>query len=273
MGLRENNYSIAMKNKFYLGIDIGGTKIRTVFLRGLKKQKVCPYAIKLPKNKKDLFNILNDLIRRAAGNKKIAGIGVGLPGITDSRQRILIKAPNLPFLNGWEVKKFFRKFAKEVKIDNDVNCFLIAEANWGAGRGNKNLIGVARGTGIGGGIIIGGKMYGGKNNSAAEFGHIIIDKGRTLEQLAAKKAFLKFGDRSEIIGIGVANLINAFDPDKVILGGGGVVGGGIKIKTVGRVAKKYIMSPLSKKTPIVRGKLGDAAQAIGAALLFKIKRN
>ena len=254
---------------YYLGIDIGGTKIQAVVLSGLNRQKTKSFVISTSGNRKRFLKNLERLIRSVAAGKKLAGIGVGVPGVVDYKKGVLLKWPNLPFLKGWEFKKFFRKFAKEIKFDNDVNCFLRGEAEWGAGRGCKNLIGLAMGTGIGGGIIINGKMYQGSHGSAAEFGHMVIDRNKTLEQLGAKKAFLKFGDRSKVIGIGVANLINGFNPDKVILGGGGVVSGKVKIDTVRRIAKKYILSPIAKKTPIVKGGLGDSAQAIGAALLFK----
>ncbi len=145
------------------------------------------------------------------------------------------------------------------------------EAIIGVGRGYKNIVVLTAGTGIGGGLMVNDKIYYGSNNGAGEFGHMILDNNKTFEQLAAKKAFLKMGDRSKIIGIGIANLINALDPQIVILGGGGVVEGGIKIGTVQKIARKYIVSPLAKKTPIIKGKLGEYSQAIGAALLVSFR--
>ncbi len=260
---------------FYIGIDIGGTKTKGVIF----DSKICrvkkEITIKTPKNKKFFLKQLEKIILEFKKERNIRGIGVGLPGIVNYTAGKLIKAPNAPFLNNWNAKKALRKFKLPVKIDNDSRCFLRAEAKLGAGCGHKNIVGLTIGTGIGGGIIINGKMYQGKTNSAGEFGHAIFQeerrKEKSFEELGGKKAFFKFGDRSRIVGMGVANLINAIDPDIVILGGGGINNGSLKMDVIKKIAKKYIISPLAKKTPIVKGKLGDKAQAIGAALLFNEK--
>ena len=73
--------------------------------------------------------------------------------------------------------------------------------------------------------------------------------------------------RNGLIGIGVANIINSLDPEIMVLGGGGITSGGISIEIVQETAKNYIISPLAKNTPIVKGVLGEYAQAMGAALL------
>jgi glucokinase len=260
--------AIGIMGKFYLGIDIGGSKIKGVLLDKKKNQWFFGFNITTPKNKKSFLKVLEQEIYKLLQKKKIIGMGIGLPGIVDIKYGILMKAPNLPFLNNWQARKFFSKFSKNLKFDNDSRCFVIAESIFGVARKYKNIIGITIGTGIGGGVIIDGKIYYGAGNGAGEFGKMIIDNDKTFEQVGGKKAFLKYGDRSKIIGVGVANLINALDPQIVILGGGGITSGGVKIKTVQKIAKKYIMSPLSKKTPIVKGKLKDNSQAIGAALLF-----
>lgn len=262
---------------YYLGIDIGGTKIKGVLLRGLSKQKPKCFVINTPKNKKQFFRALEEFSRKIAAGEKISGVGVGIRGIVDSEKGILIYDKILPFLNGWNIRQFFKKFKAPVRVDNDSRCFLRAEFYWGAGRGYKNVVALAIGTGIGGGLVIDGKVYRGSHNSAGEFGHMILQvqgskskvQSCDFEELAAKNAFLKYGDRSVIMGIGIANLINAFDPDIVILGGGGVGAGSVKIEKVRRVARNYILSPVAAKTLIIRGRLGLEAQAIGAALLFR----
>jgi glucokinase len=258
-----------MGNKFYLGIDVGGTKIRGVLLSAAKNGYVFAFERRTPKTRKEFLKILIQQTQKIIQGKKIVGIGVGLPGIVDTKRGILVKAPNLGFLNGWQAKKFFLKFRTRTKFDNDSRCFLRAEALIGAGKKHKNIIALTIGTGIGGGIMIKRRIYDGSHNAAGEFGHMIIDDKKSLEQLGAKKAFLKMGDRSKIIGIGVANIINVLDPQIIILGGGGIMKSGVKIEKVRKISKRYIMSPLTKKTPIIKGKLGENAQAVGAALLFK----
>lgn len=254
--------------KIYLGIDIGGTKIKAILLNIKSGRHFSAFEGKTPINLPAFNKFLEKGIREVIKKNKISGIGIGLPGVIKNRK--LIKAPHVPFLKNWNGYKFLSRFYVPVKVENDSRCFLIAEAKLGAGKAYKNIAAMTIGTGIGGGLMIDGKIYHGKNNSAGEFGHMIIGKRETLEKLGAKKAFLKMGDRSEIIGIGVANIINSFDPDIVILGGGGVASGGVKLDIVGKIAKKYIISPLAKKTPIIKSKLGKNASAIGAALLFKI---
>jgi len=260
---------------YFIGIDIGGTKIKGVVFDAKNKLIKKEITIKTLKNKKDFFKQLGKIVLELEKRSNIKGIGIGLPGVV-GYLGVLVKAPNLPFLNNWNTRDFFKKYKISVKFDNDSRCFLRAEAKLGAGRGYKNIVGLTIGTGIGGGIIIDGKMYQGKTNGAGEFGHTIFQEGKngkekSFEELGGKRAFFKFGDRSRIVGIGVANLINAFDPDIVILGGGGINNGSLKMEVIKKVAKQYIMSPLAKKTSIVKGKLGDKAQAIGAALLFNEK--
>ncbi|MCR4275705.1 MAG: ROK family protein [Candidatus Wolfebacteria bacterium] len=271
---------------YFIGIDIGGTKIKGVVFDAKNKLIKKEITFKTSKNKKDFLKQLGKIISELEKGNNVKGIGVGLPGVV-GYLGVLVKAQNLPFLNNWNARDFFsarggsalggKKYKIPVKFDNDSRCFLRAEAKLGAGCGYKNIVGLTIGTGIGGGIIIDGKMYQGKTNSAGEFGHTIFQeekrngKEKSFEELGGKKAFFKFGDRSKIVGTGVANLINTIDPDIVILGGGGINNGSLKMDVIKRVAKKYIMSPLAKKTPIVKGKLGDKAQVIGAALLFNEK--
>ena len=279
---------------YYLGLDIGGTTIKAVLMRDFNDKEPQCFGIDTPKSKKEFLRILQEFTKKILfeqsredtikggsqprSNNIIKGIGAGLPGILDPKREVLLKAPHLPFLNGWRPKEFFKKFGAAVQIENDANCFVLAEHKRGAAKGYKNVVGLAVGTGIGGGIIMNGKLYRGSHGSAGEFGHTIlriknpelrIMNTEKLEELAAKKAFEKYGDRSKIIGTGVANLINSLDPDIVVLGGGGVASGEIKMNTVRQVAKQNILSPLVKKTPIVRGKLGEYTQAMGAVLLLK----
>jgi len=254
---------------YFVGLDIGGTKIRGIIFDAKNRQVKKEITTKTPKNKKHFINQLEKVVLELKKTKKIKGIGLGLPGIVNYTTGVLVKAPNLPFLNGWNAKKAFRKFRVPVRVDNDSRCFLLGEYLAGAAKGRKNIIGVTFGTGIGGGIIVDGKIYRGANNGAGEFGHMVMESGKSFEELGAKKAFLKYGDRSEVIGIGVANLINSFNPDIIVLGGGGIVSGKVKLNKIRKTAKKFVKSPPAVNTPIVKGKLGDLAQAIGAALLFK----
>lgn len=253
----------------YLGIDIGGSTIKLVLASLDGKRKNGSVVIKTPKRRKRFLRVLANAVRVCAAGGAVAGIGIGLPGIVDPKGGTLVNAPNLPFLNGWNVKNFFKKFKVPAKIDNDSRCFLRAEAAYGAGRGYKQIAVLTVGTGVGGGLFLDGKMYYGSRAGAGEFGHMVVNQKKTLEELAGKEAFKRGGDRNEIVGIGIANIINAFDPEVVILGGGGIFGKKLNILAIRKSARKYIMSPFGKKTKIVRGAIGEYAGALGAALLFR----
>ncbi|MFA4890338.1 MAG: ROK family protein [Candidatus Paceibacterota bacterium] len=254
--------------KIYLGVDVGGTKIKAILLNIKSGRRFGAFEGKTPQNFPAFNKFLEKGIKGVIKKTKISGIGIGLPGVVKDGK--LLEAPHLHFLKNWNVRKFLSRFRVPVKVENDSRCFLVSESILGAGKNKKNIAVLTIGTGIGGGLMINGKIYRG-GGSAGEFGHMIINREKTLEELGAKKAFLKMGDRSKVIGAGIADIINAFDPDVVILGGGGVFHGGMNMEKVKKVARKNIISPVSKKTKIVRGKLGESAQAIGAALLFKVK--
>lgn len=259
---------------YYLGIDIGGTSIKAVLLNGLEKQKVVLRTVPTPADRSAMEQTLRALVDELREGKKLAGIGIGVPGAVDSKTGMIHKAPNVPYLDGWKITEVFGVLGVPILIDNDSRCFVLAELLWGAAVDYKNIVGLAIGTGIGGGIVIDGKIYRGAHNTAGEFGHMIIaldeenpDASVRFEELGAKNAFEKSGDRSAVIGIGVANLINAFDPEIVVLGGGGVGSGGVNIAVVQEMAQRFIISSQAKNIPIVPAALGEAAQAIGAALL------
>ncbi len=171
---KKNITTIVIGNmeKPYLGIDIGGSKIKGVLFDSRKNQWFPVFNVKTPKNKKSFLIVLDREIDKIIQKKKIAGIGIGLPGIVDLKRGILIKAPNLPFLNNWQAGKFFSKFKVKTKFDNDSRCFIIGEFMLGAGRNYKNIVGIGVGTGIGGGIVINNKIYYGKNYNAGEFGDL-----------------------------------------------------------------------------------------------------
>lgn len=250
-----------------IGIDIGGTKIKGVLLDD-KNQQIAGFNIETPKNKELFLKVLKEEIKNLVQYEKVAGIGVCLPGVVDIKKGILVKAPNISFLDGWQAVRFFSVFNKNIKIDNDSKCFLIAESKMGIAKKYKDIVAMTVGTGIGGAIMIKGEIYRGDSYGAGEVGHMVVDGGKTLEQLGAKKAFLRLGDRSKIVGIGVANLINLLNPEAVVLGGGGISKGGVRIEVVKQSVKRYVMSPLAKNTPILKGKLGGEAQAIGATMLL-----
>jgi glucokinase len=262
--------------KCIIGVDIGGSKINAVLFKNGKVFKSGKIAT--PKKSRAYFlNKLEKTIREVAPQSgKLLGIGCGIAGTLDSKKGTVLKSPNLKFLDGFDVKSWLeKKFKTAVKIDNDARCFLRGEYLFGAGRGYKNIIGITLGTGIGGAIIIGGKMVYGTNDSAGELGHMVIDRGKDLETLTVKQArrlnFSKTAVKEfeKNIKIGFSNVVNILDPEIIIIGGGAVKTSKMFLPKIKLTSSKFIISPKAQKNvKILISKLGEDAGAMGAAALF-----
>ncbi|WP_350344191.1 ROK family protein [Proteinivorax tanatarense] len=164
-----------------IGIDIGGTNIAC----GLVEEGQILYKTSLATNasegKESVFNSIFKAVQMVLDNtettiKQIAGIGVGVPGMVDMDTGVVKLAPNLY----WEyvpVKEILeKKFKVPVVVDNDANAAALGEVLSGAGKGNKDVVCITIGTGIGAGLIINGKIHHGKSGGAGEFGHTIVNE-------------------------------------------------------------------------------------------------
>jgi glucokinase len=231
----------------------------------------------------------------------IRAIGIGAPGPILFDKGIVVEAPNLPGWHHVNLKKILEKeFKVPVFVDNDANCAALAEAKFGAGKNVQNFIYVTVSTGIGGGIIIDRKLYHGIQGSAGEFGHMkIIPEGgplcgcgRTgcLEALASGSAMkresgidalalelaARQGDpkaqavirqAAHYLAIGVGNLINIFNPQLVIIGGGVSNMRELLIDPVREEIKQHALKLPVRHVKVVRAKLGTKAGVLGAAAL------
>ncbi|MCK5149622.1 ROK family protein [Candidatus Pacearchaeota archaeon] len=270
--------------KEVIAVDLGGTNLRVALV---KNNKIIKYIKnKTPKEKQKLLTKLCDSIKQLT-NKNIKGIGVAYAGIVE--KGVIKKTPNLPLKN-FNLKKFIQnKFKINVEIENDANCTALAEEKLGIKK--KNFIVLTLGTGIGGGIIINGKLYSGKGYGA-ELGHIILDNGKFFEDLASGKIVNKlskecFGKEytikelikkknykskkildkiSKYLGQGIVSLINIFDPEIVILSGGIKETGKPFLNMIKKEIKKYRFLP--RQTPVKWTKLKHA-EILGASLLIK----
>ncbi len=274
------------------------------FLEGAKFEVLEEYKCATPKNAKGILELVETKVKEFIGKYGIFSIGIGFAGPVDFERGAALMGPNLG-TGKIEFKKILEKdlsglqVPKEGKIsviaDNDARCFILAESIFGAARGCKNAIGVTIGTGLGAGIIIDGHVYRGATGSAGELGHTNIEKEREWEdvssglglvniykELTGKKAdsfkvaeLAKKGDEealnaiealAENLGTGIANIIEAFNPEMIVLGGGLA-----EEDIITDAAKKYIREkvflPTLAKTPIERSKLGHIAPALGAAWL------
>jgi fructokinase len=229
--------------------------------------------------------------------------GIGVPGVVSPRTG-LMKNSNTLCLIGRPLKTDLeRMLGRKMEIQNDANCFAMAEALHGAGRGKKLVFGVIMGTGCGGGIVHNGEVITGPQAIAGEWGHMSINpegplcycgqrgcvetyisggglEKRYAELYGKKKSFKEIvkdyhaGDAKTVafmkvffrnFGRSLANLVDILDPDVVVLGGGVSNFDGLYTEGVAEVAKQVFSDSL--ETPIVKHQLGDSAGVIGAALI------
>ncbi|MFH1386956.1 MAG: ROK family protein [bacterium] len=286
-----------------IGVDLGGTKIKAAL--ATREGKIVT-DVNIPteaiKGKKHVINNVVKAIHTLIRGQRvtISKIGIGVPGPILYDQGLVIEPPNLP---GWKrvnLKQIFeKKFHVPVFVDNDANCAALAEAYFGAGKKANHFIYMTISTGIGGGIIIDRKIYRGTIGAAGEFGHMIIDsKGYTcgcgnvgcLEALASgtaikkrsgmdaisvelaarqgdKKAQEVIAETAHYLAIGIANLVNIFNPEMVILGGGVSKMRELLLSPIRQEFKKYALTLPAKNVKIVRAKLGGESGVLGAVAL------
>lgn len=280
------------KVDYRIGVDVGGTKMSAVLLAGEKIMG--EYTLATPTDDLNKFLVMlnalvEPLFEQTKKNKaKVLSLGIGLPGAISGGK--IIMAPNVPCLEGIDMVKTLQdKFGAEimVKIDNDANCFALAEAKIGAGKKFKNVYGLIVGTGIGGGWYVDGALYAGSHGAANEPGQTIINFNERItletayhrltqnnpEALAneaylgdelAKKIFVELG---ELLGIGVVNIVNLLDPEIVVIGGGAIQSSELFLSGIKQQVNDFAVGGHKHEVKIAISKLGKQAGAIGAALL------
>ncbi len=170
-----------MKNAFFLGIDIGGTKC--VVLAGSEKMTIYERVQFPTETQRGPGYAINKLLVAAQNivnnlpDKDLVCIGISCGGPLDSRAGMILSPPNLP---GWDelaiTEIFKNKFGVEAYLQNDANACALAEFKFGAGKGIENMVFLTFGTGLGAGIIMDGELYSGTNDLAGEVGHIRLAK-------------------------------------------------------------------------------------------------
>jgi fructokinase len=290
-----------------IGVDLGGTKIEGVVLdEGLDERHRVRVATERGRG---YGHILDRIVEVVAALRPHAPavrvIGIGTPGSLSARDGTL-KNSNTACLNGRPLRADLEaRLGLEVRLENDANCFALAEALHGSGRGHAMVFGVILGTGVGGGIVHDGRVWSGPQHIAGEWGHHAIDpdgppcycgqrgcvetmlSGPALEAAYAAEGGSpsgagEVGMRAAVgetaaaavleryldrFGRALANLITILDPDVVVLGGG--LSNLDALYGRGRDAvARYVFND-ELRTPIVRNQLGDSAGVLGAALLAR----
>jgi fructokinase len=286
---------------YKLGVDLGGTKIESVLLdqnfNVIKRKRILT-----PQNDyQKILDSISSLVIEISENISDYSLGICTPGAI-SKQTGLIKNSNTQCLIGKSLKDDLEnKLDKKISMENDANCFALAEATLGIAVDFDFVFGVILGTGVGGGIVINKKLYPGRTNISGEWGHHTLHRngnlcycgktgcvetyisGPSLEkhwtQLTGKHQHLpeiltstdnEHWDKwknefLENLGYGLANVIDILDPDAIVLGGG--LSNIDFLYTEGKESiYNQVFSDLVD-TPILKNKLGDSAGVFGACML------
>jgi fructokinase len=286
---------------YKIGIDLGGTKTEGVLVdeefQVIERKRV-------PTNQNNgyesILETIQDLVNELKNNKKTS-IGVCTPGAL-SKDSGLIKNSNTQCLIGKDIKNDLEKILdQEISIENDANCFALAEARLGAAKNHDTVFGVIMGTGVGGGLVIDGKIHTGRTNIAGEWGHHCIKpngnecycgrKGCVETYISGPALQKKWNELTnqnisvaeivknskedayktwkkeflENFGLSMANVIDILDPDAIILGGG--LSNISFLYDEGKNSVYENVFSDTVDTPILKNQLGDSAGVFGACLI------
>jgi glucokinase len=204
----------------YAGIDIGGTNIKygLIDMKGkvLFREQRPTMAEKGADPLMHLVaNLSEGLLYHAAEEElEVRWLGVGTPGAVDSKSgKVIGVSPNIAGWQGMEIGQILKdRLNLPILVDNDVNAMALAEARFGAAQGYKSVVCVAVGTGVGGGIIIDGRLWRGANHSAGEIGHISINPNGPSCRCGSKGCLEVYCNSQAIIGRTTAKLSNGLTP-------------------------------------------------------------
>ena len=294
----------------HIGIDLGGTKIEGILLNS-NGEEISRKRIPTLREKgyDSILERMVSLIEsmRTTSNFDVS-IGVCTPGAISPVTGVM-KNSNTQCLIGKPLKDDLENsLDQKVSLENDANCFALAEAVLGAGKGNNVIFGVIMGTGVGGGIILNGKIHRGRHFIAGEWGHhVVVENGREcycsnkgcveayISGPALEKRWMELtGEKKKmeniiplynndkyrdillkwktefvnLFGQALANIVNILDPDIIVLGGG-LSNIDFLYEDGKQAVYDHVFSDVID-TSITKNKLGDSAGVFGAALLGEI---
>jgi glucokinase len=287
-----------------IGVDVGGTKI-LAGLVGRDGTVIAHREYPTPIETEDaLLDGLEAAVRELLDDE-VAAVGFGIPSQIDQRDGIALGSVNVPLRGVPFRAKMTARLGLPVGMDNDANAAAIAEWAAGAGRGTTDMVMLTLGTGVGGGLILGGKPYRGWFGAGAEIGHIVIVhdgvrcrcggfghlesyvSGKAADELA-KESFGPGADAfrlvrlalegdaraielltgiGEKLGSGIASLVNLFNPELVVVGGGFAAAGDFIFGPAQKIADREVLVSIRDSYRVVRAELGTSAGMIGAAMV------
>lgn len=163
-----------------IGIDLGGTKISATRYNTTTWE--AELELREDTNAQIAFeDVFTQIIRmtQALKTPETIGLGIGVPGLIKQPSGVILTMPNIPNGEEFHLKsKLEAEFDFPIRVDNDANCFALAEALQGSGEGHSVVVGITLGTGVGGGIILNGKIFHGSQGFSAEIGHMLLQPGQ-----------------------------------------------------------------------------------------------
>jgi glucokinase len=307
-----------------IGVDLGGTKLAVAALDGggLGESVLEPTELS---DSAALVAQICSLVEQVRGSAPLDAVGVGVPSVVEFDTGRIVSSVNVPLKDIPLRHVLSERLGVPAFVDNDATVAALAEAHDEELRMiARDLVMITVGTGVGGGIIIGGRIYRGATGGAGELGHTIVGldlagavptpmgfpqpgslefvaSGHALDRLAKQAGTVHpesalghleaqgkpvlgadavkaahAGDASaarmveiwgQRVGIGIANAINTFDPDEVVIGGGAAQAGDLLLEPAKRVVRGYVLPGLGTRTTIRLARHGVRAGVLGAALL------
>ena len=295
-----------MPDKYVIGIDLGGTKVEACLMDShrivLSRHRVLSQPKKgleqVIKNIQTVFDVVSE-------NHTVEAIGMGTPGTHEPHKDVLHGSPHTPvYESPGFVGRIRDTFNLPLVVENDANCLALAEYFGNYEEKYSHLLAVIIGTGMGYGLILDKKLYRGKHGAAGEIGHTTIDyRGRKCEcgrsgcaeaylsgpsqcrryqELSGQEKSLQeiwelyqegdqiaidlFGESCEIMAQVFANVVNAFDLEAIILGGG-VSNIPVWYEKVTPIMTRSLFGPPREEVPVLKARMGDSAGVLGAAYL------
>ena len=318
--------------RYVIGVDLGGTKISVGAMHADGTSRHAMHSQPtLAADGADAVvgrivsmistTIAQTMQETGAAREDFLGVGIGSPGPLDRKRGLVITTPNLGWTNFPLRDRVAEESGLRATLDNDANCATLGEWWIGAAQGAQNVVGITIGTGIGGGLILDGKLYHGASDAAGEIGHTTIDStgrrcncgnygcleayasgpaianrarealvltpdsiivemaGGNPADITAQMVYDASGKGDELardvvretarfIGTGVANLLNIFNPDVVVLAGGVAQAGEDLFGPLRAEVRRRAFKPAVDACRIVAGELDGAAGVVGAVATY-----
>jgi glucokinase len=287
------------------GIDLGGTQVRVALARsdGRLFTSIKTKTALLP-TAQSMVDWAAGEIDRHRGREKVRSITIAAPGPIDIKRGVLVNPPNLPWQNVPLAAMMGRATGAKVQLANDADMAGLGEFHHGAGRGTRNMVYITWSTGVGGGLIIDGRLHRGGHGTAGEIGHMIVDPngpldncgqrgcleafiggtalaretGRPAAELFAAAGRGDHGARTVVeraaryMGVALISLTNVLDPEVFVIGGGVSRSWALIQPTMLATLRSSPFIKPARRPSLRRARLGDRAGQVGAVEWARINQ-